>query len=187
MVDQIDAVLLDHAHLEKKAASTALTLLFRYPHHAALQRPLSELAREELRHFEAVLGHLAQRGVRFGPSRPSPYAERLSRAVRKGEPERLIDTLLVAALIEARSCERMQYLAEALPEGPLAAFYGGLLRSEARHHALYVDLAAELCGAEPVRLRLAELAAHEAEVAQACPAEPRLHSRAPTSAEAGEH
>jgi tRNA 2-(methylsulfanyl)-N6-isopentenyladenosine37 hydroxylase len=174
----LDTILLDHAHLEKKAAQMALTLLYRYPDQPALLRPLSELAREELEHFEQVLGHLEARGHRFGKLYPAPYASRLMSAVRRDEPNRLLDTLLVCALIEARSCERMTRLAQALGDEPaLEAFYRGLLASEARHHALYVDLACQIFDDAVVRPRLAELATHEAAVlAQAPTDEPRLHN-----------
>ena len=148
MAPHIDAVLLDHAHLEKKAASTALTLLFRHPQHTWLQRPLSELAREELSHFELVLTHLEARKLAFGIQRPAPYAGRLQTEVRAKEPDRLLDTLLCCALIEARSCERMGRLADALPEGPVADLYRGLLVSEAHHHVLYLDLARRLAGTD---------------------------------------
>ena len=99
----LDEVLVDHAHCEKKAAGAAVTLLFRYPQHAALQAPLAAVAREELGHFEAVLGALARRGVAFVRQRPAPYAGRLHAAVRREEPERLLDLLLSCAAIEATS------------------------------------------------------------------------------------
>lgn len=173
----IDVVLLDHGHLEKKAASTALTLIFRYPEHPELARPLSELAREELTHFELVLEHLSRRGQRFERLRPSPYAGRLMTAVRAQEPNRLLDTLLCSALIEARSCERMRLLSEALIEPDIVHLYRGLLASEARHHGLYLDLASGLFGRATVEPRLREIAAHEAEVIASNPLEPRLHNR----------
>ena len=110
----LDEILLDHAHCEKKAASTAVSLLFRYPGHAALLPALAALAREELVHFEAVLAQLQARGVAFRHQVPSPYAAALLKAVRPHDPERLVDTLLCMALIEARSCERMKLLADAL-------------------------------------------------------------------------
>jgi tRNA-(ms[2]io[6]A)-hydroxylase len=172
----LDVVLLDHAHCEKKAASTAVNLIFRYQDRPQLMRPLSELAREELAHFEEVLDVLARRGVAFGRLDPSPYASELMKVVRDREPKRLLDTLLCCALIEARSCERMTLLAPRLPED-LAKLYRGLLAAEARHHQAYVDLA-RACGfpdAE-VRARLAEIAAHEAAVVARAPAEPRLHN-----------
>jgi len=158
----MDDVLLDHAHCEKKAASTAMSLLFRYPDHLELQRPLSELAREELAHFELVLRHLDRRGVRFKRQRPSAYAGRLMEAVRPQEPERLLDMLLCMSLIEARSCERMKLLSEALEDDELRSLYKGLLASEARHHTTYVDLARLYFDADVVRVRLEALAAHEA-------------------------
>jgi tRNA-(ms[2]io[6]A)-hydroxylase len=174
---RLDELLLDHAHLEKKAAGTAVTLLFRYPERRALQEPLARLAREELGHFEQVLGHLDRRGVAYRPQRPGPYAGRLHRAVRADEPDRLLDTLLVAALIEARSCERLGLLADALPgvDDDLAALYRGLLAAEARHHGEYVGLALALFPERDVRARLDELAAHEAESLDAADAPARLH------------
>jgi tRNA-(ms[2]io[6]A)-hydroxylase len=177
VVAHLDEVLVDHAHCEKKAASTAVNLIFRYQHDAGLMTPLSELAREELEHFEQVLALLGERGIDFVPQHPSDYAGKLHKAVRRGEPERLLDTLLCCALIEARSCERMKLLAEHLPDAELAAYYGTLLASEARHHALYVDLAIERYGREATLARLEELAAHESAVIEALPHEGRLHSQ----------
>lgn len=176
-VAEIDTILLDHAHLEKKAASTALTLIFRYPDHPQLLLPLSELAREELRHFELVLGHIRARGNEIKRIRPSPYPGRLLEAVRQGSPRtRLIDTLLCCALIEARSCERMTLVAGALEPGPLKEMYTGLLASEARHHMLYIDLAETIAPSAQIRARLAELAEHEAAIIADPPPEPRLHN-----------
>jgi tRNA-(ms[2]io[6]A)-hydroxylase len=180
----LDEVLLDHAHCEKKAASTALALCFRYPDRPGLPEALSPLAREELAHFEQMLGVLAARGVPFGRQIPSPYAGALMRAIGPDEPGRLCDTLLAMALIEARSCERMGLLADALaadgrraPDGAaLAAVYRGLLAAEARHHQAYVDLAVRLCGAGLVEARLPAIAAHEAGVLAASPPMPRLHA-----------
>jgi tRNA-(ms[2]io[6]A)-hydroxylase len=172
-------LLLDHAHCEKKAASTAINLVFKYQWIPALMAPLSAHAREELEHFELCLRALDERGWAFGPLEPSPYAARLFRAVRHGEPERLVDTLLVMSLIEARSCERMKLLAESLPDPALAGLYRSLLASEARHHTTFVDLAATIVGREAVKQRLPALAAHEAEVLAELPREARMHSRAP--------
>jgi tRNA-(ms[2]io[6]A)-hydroxylase len=173
----LDALLLDHAHCEKKAAGTAVGLLFRYPHRALLQAPLAALAREELAHFEAVLEQLARRGVAFGPQRASPYAGRLHGAVRRREPERLLDLLLCAAAIEARSCERLGLLAEAVDDEPLRALLRGLLAAEARHHRLYVELAESLFPKGTVRARLAQVLVCEAEAIAAAPAAlPRLHA-----------
>jgi tRNA-(ms[2]io[6]A)-hydroxylase len=172
----LDLILLDHAHCEKKAASTAVNLIFRYPEHPSLMRPLAELAREELDHFRQVLDVLDARGIGFRRLPPSPYAARLTEIVRRTEPERLLDMLLVAAMIEARSCERMQLLAERLEDPRLAAFYASLLASEARHHRSYLDLAESIVLPDTVLARLAEVARHEAEVIGAAPVEPRLHN-----------
>jgi tRNA-(ms[2]io[6]A)-hydroxylase len=176
-VAEIDTILIDHAHLEKKAASTALTLIFRNTDRPQMLVPLSELAREEMRHFEMVLGHIRARGGELKRLRPSPYPGRLLEAVRQGSPlTRLIDTLLCCALIEARSCERMQLLAAALDAGPLKDMYNGLLTSEARHHMLYIDLAETIAPTEEVRARLAQLADHEASIIADPAPEPRMHN-----------
>ena len=174
----LPTLLVDHAHCEKKAASTAVNLIFRYQPHAELMAPLSALAREELQHFEEVLALLAARGIPFVPLDPSPYAAGLHAAVRKREPDRLLDTLLVCGLIEARSCERMRLLSEELPDTELRTFYRSLLATEARHHATYVDLALGRWSRDEVLGRLEVLAAHEAEVVARVPVEPRMHSRA---------
>ncbi len=171
----LDEVLVDHAHCEKKAASTAVNLLFRYPEHVQLLRPLSALAREELEHFELMLDHLDTRGVPFVRQKPSAYAGRLMKVVRQGEPDRLLDTLLVCAFIEARSCERMKLLAEAMGEDPARPIYEGLLASEARHHRFYVDAAEGIFGQRVTTERLTEVAEHEADVVLTAFPEPRLH------------
>ncbi|HVN39453.1 MAG TPA: tRNA-(ms[2]io[6]A)-hydroxylase [Myxococcota bacterium] len=172
----LELVLLDHAHCEKKAAGNAVTLMFRYPQHGFLAAPLSRLAREELVHFEQVLERLAAGGLSLRPLKASPYAGRLRAAARADEPDRLLDSLLCSALIEARSCERFRLLAEHAPDASLREFYGGLLASEARHHGIFVALATQLATPEVVRARLDELARHEAEVLAGLPPMPRLHA-----------
>jgi tRNA 2-(methylsulfanyl)-N6-isopentenyladenosine37 hydroxylase len=171
----LDEILVDHAHCEKKAASTAVSLLFRYPERTALCAALSRLAREELAHFEEVLTHLRARGQTLRRQVPSPYAAALHAAVRCTEPERLLDTLLCLSLIEARSCERLQLLAKAIDEPRLAGLYRGLVASEARHHGTYVDLATTVAPPAVVRDRLRELALHEAAVLAEAPPLVRLH------------
>jgi tRNA-(ms[2]io[6]A)-hydroxylase len=182
-VEHMDDVLLDHAHCEKKAASTAINLIFRYPDKLPLMVPLSRLAREELAHFELVLDHLKRRGLAFGRQEPSPYAGALMKVVRPQEPARLVDTLLCCAMIEARSCERMQLLAEALEDkdDELAAVYNGLLASEARHHASYLDLirALDLVGTDELAERLDVVAKHEASVIADAPVQARMHAGHP--------
>ena len=163
-LEDFDAVLLDHAHCEKKAAGAAVKLLFQYPEHGFLLQPVAALAREELDHFQQVLELLEKRGLAFERQRPSAYGGRLHALVRSHEPERLCDLLLVSALIEARSCERFLHLSERHPESELASFYERLLASEARHHGVYVGLAERLASAEAVRMRLRELAEAEAAI-----------------------
>jgi len=160
----LDDLLLDHTHCEKKAAGMAMRLIFQYPECTFLHAPLAALARDELTHFEQMLGVLGARGIPFGRQRPSAYAGRLKQLVRSQEPGRLIDTLLCCALIEARSCERMQLLAAALSDAELADLYAGLLASEARHHGVYLDLAVKAAAPDSVRPRLRELALREAEI-----------------------
>jgi tRNA-(ms[2]io[6]A)-hydroxylase len=172
----VDEILVDHAHCEKKAASTALSLLFRYPERGELLVPLTRLAQEELGHFAEVVEVLDARGVGLRHQVPSSYAGALMAAVRPAEPDRLVDTLLCAALIEARSCERMQLLADALTDDRLVTLYRGLLRAEARHHATYVRLAAAIVDSDAVDARLAELARHEAAVIADATPRPRLHA-----------
>lgn len=178
VVPHLDEVLLDHAHCEKRAASTAIGLVFRYPEHPSLALPLSRLAREELSHFEEVLEVLRRRGVTFRRIQPSPYAERLTAFVRGAEPQRAVDTLLCCALIEARSCERMRVLSESLEDEALARFYRALLAAEARHFDTYVDLARSLrlVPDEELDRRLDAAAAHEAAVLAGVPPMPRLHA-----------
>ncbi len=171
-----DEILVDHAHCEKKAAGAAVNLLFRYPEHAALQEPLAALAREELAHFEAMLAQLRRLGIAFGRQRPGPYAGRLHAFARSEEPGRLVDLLLCCAVIEARSCERLQLLGPKLGDPELAEFYRGLFRAEARHYRVYVELAEAVAGPRAVAERLPRALAHEAEVLESSPLLPRLHA-----------
>ncbi len=171
----LDEILVDHGHCEKKAASTALSLVFKYVEHVHFLPVLSALAREELRHFEQVLQHLQRRGVPFRRQKPAPYAGKLMEACRKQEPDRLLDVLIVCSLIEARSLERMGLLRDAVDDGELSRFYGGLLASEARHRAAYIDLARSVFPADVVARRHGELARHEARVIAEAPLWPRMH------------
>jgi tRNA 2-(methylsulfanyl)-N6-isopentenyladenosine37 hydroxylase len=174
----LDEILLDHAHCEKKAASMAVSFLFRYPEHPEIMKPLSELAREELRHFEHVLQIMQQRDIPFKRQKPSTYAGRLVKIVRRDEPERMLDIMICAALIEARSCERMKILSEGLIpiDTSLAQFYKGLLVCEARHHQMYIDILDNIYDKDIVRQRLTEIAKHESEVLSEPDDFPRLHS-----------
>lgn len=171
-------LLVDHANCEKKAASTALSLIFTYAEDLALTDRLSRLAREELRHFEQVQKFMRELGVSFVRLSPARYADGLRRALRRDEPQRLLDLLLCGALIEARSCERFVGLAPRLSQ-PLAGFYGGLAQSEARHQQLYLRLAEQRAGEQQWRERLRELSSIEAELATSPDPQFRFHSGTP--------
>ncbi|MCU0975245.1 MAG: protein kinase [Steroidobacteraceae bacterium] len=175
-----DALLVDHANCEKKAASSALALMFAYADDMMLARQLSRLAREELRHFEQVQRHMELLGVPVARQRPGRYAEGLRRATASGEPGRRLDLLLCGALIEARSCERFAGLWPRLDE-PLATFYRGLEASESRHFRVYLDLARDYAAAAGLEIepRLAALAAVEAGLATSPDTEFRFHSGPP--------
>ena len=138
--DRVPELMLDHANCELKAASTALGFLYRYPDRPALAQRMSRLAREELRHFEQVRSIMQDMGISFDRLTASRYAGGLRAAVRGQEPHKLMDLLLVGALIEARSCERFAKIAPHLPP-KLGKFYSGLLASEARHFEHYIALA----------------------------------------------
>jgi tRNA-(ms[2]io[6]A)-hydroxylase len=170
-------LLVDHANCEKKAASTALSLMFTYAQDMALTDRMSRLAREELRHFEQVQKYMRDLSVPFVRLAPSRYAEGLRKCVRTSEPGRLLDLLLCGALIEARSCERFIGLAPRL-SAPLGDFYGGLAASESRHRSLYLRLAEQRAAEEWVA-RLEHLAAVEAELATAPDPQFRFHSGTP--------
>ena len=167
-------LLQDHANCEKKAASTALALMFAYPEDRALGAALSRLAREELRHFEQVMRAMSALGVPFARQRPGRYAQGLRGAMRTRDPGRKLDLLLTSALIEARSAERFGLLAPHLP-APLARLYADLAGAEARHFTLYLDFARETAR-EEWRPRLAALAVHEAQLATQPDATLRFHS-----------
>jgi tRNA 2-(methylsulfanyl)-N6-isopentenyladenosine37 hydroxylase len=176
-VERWPELLVDHANCEKKAASTALALMFAYPEDHALALALSRLAREELRHFEQVQKMMLMLGVDFERQQPGRYASQLRTVLRTSEPGRKLDLLLSGALIEARSSERFRLLSTRLQE-PLAAFYTQLQRSEARHFELYVSLAR---AAAPAgwRARLAVLAERESELATRPDPVFRFHSGPP--------
>jgi tRNA 2-(methylsulfanyl)-N6-isopentenyladenosine37 hydroxylase len=171
-----EELLIDHANCEKKAASTALNLMFRYIDKPELLQKMSRLAREELRHFEQVTALMSKRGIAYRGLSASHYAQRLRAHVRTTEPGRLIDTLIVGAFIEARSCERFARLAPHL-DAELSDFYRSLLKSEARHYQDYLKLARQY-SSEPLEERIAFFA--EVEANAVCEPDPvfRFHSGA---------
>ncbi len=158
-------LLVDHANCERKAATTALALMQRYTDDLALLDRLSRLAREELRHFEQVVALLRRRGIAYRRLSASRYASRLHAAVRRDEPGRRVDAMIVAAIIEARSCERFGRLAPHL-DAELRDFYTSLLASEARHYRLYLELADKAAGEASIDDRVARLLALERELVE---------------------
>lgn len=176
-------LLVDHANCEKKAASTALSLMFAYPEDTALCQALARLAREELRHFEQVQQMMARLQVPVRRLSPGRYAGALRAALSTSDPGRKLDLLLCGALIEARSCERFEVLAPHL-SAPLADFYADLARSERRHAGMYLDFARATqrdAGLSPshMQARLGELAAIEAQLVLSADPEFRFHSGVP--------
>jgi tRNA-(ms[2]io[6]A)-hydroxylase len=175
VADHLDELLIDHANCEKKAAGTALSMLYRYVDRPELLATLSRLAREELRHFEQVLGHLNRRRIAYRHLTPSRYAGALRGLVRTSEPARLVDTLLVGAVVEARSCERFACLIDVVPDD-LAGFYARLLDSEARHFTDYLDLARLYGRDDDVEARTATILTREQELIESPDSVFRFHS-----------
>jgi tRNA-(ms[2]io[6]A)-hydroxylase len=177
----VEAVLVDHAHCEIKAASNALSLAAKHPDDLELVKALSDLAREEIDHFQRVLSLIEARGLRLGPPPVDEYAAELRRAVQElprdavstavdGRRAGLVDRLLVGALIEARSCERFKLLAEGSAAEPeLHSLWSELLAAEARHYRTFVDLAVRAAGGDRdgVARRLDRLADHEGAIVTA--------------------
>ena len=169
-------ILIDHAHCEQKAAAAAMDLMFDYVENERLCQQMTAIVHEELEHFHLVLKLLKDRQIRFYKMKPGTYGRRLKELCRRQEPHKAVDRLLVASLIEARSCERFLLLRDNLADAQLSEFYGSLYESEARHHATYVDLAKDYASAAEVDERLEQLATQEAEiVAEGCEL-PRMHS-----------
>jgi tRNA-(ms[2]io[6]A)-hydroxylase len=177
-----DVLLIDHANCEKKAASTALSLMFAYAEDLELTEKMSRLAREELRHYAQVAQLM--RALRIVPQRLAPgrYAAQLRRLVAKTEPQREVDLMVCGALIEARSCERFGALAPTIG-GPAGELFHGLHAAEARHFRVYHDLAQRAAVRAGMALapRLEEFAAREAELITRPDELFRFHSGAPLS------
>lgn len=160
----LDRVLLDHAHCEKKAAVNAMSLVSRYPGRDTLVREMIALAKEEMEHFGMVYEIIRNRGGELGRDPGDPYVQNLHREARQNEPGRMLDLLLIAALVEARSCERFSMLSRHIPDPDLQTFYHSLLASEAGHYRMFYDIACEYYPEPEVRDRLEELATREAEI-----------------------
>jgi len=174
--ENLPEILIDHAHCEKKAAGCAMNLIFAYVENYELCQEMVEIVNEELEHFQRVLDLLSRRGIKFKRQVPSTYGRRLNDLVRKDEPAKAIDRLLVAGLIEARSCERFDLLRKHVDDGELSDFYHELFESEARHYTSYVRLAKMYGNEQVVMDRLNELADLEAEIIASGDPMPRMHS-----------
>lgn len=174
--EHLDEILIDHAHCEHKAAATAMSLFGSYIDCRELTQEMTIIIAEELEHFQMVLDLLKRRGIQFRKIRPGDYGRRLNLLVSPNEPQRVVDRLLIAGLIEARSCERFKLLKEHVQDRELADFYGSLFESEARHHTTYVRLARLFQDPEQVKTRLEILAAEEAQIIAQGNLLPRMHS-----------
>ncbi|HEY9770351.1 MAG TPA: tRNA-(ms[2]io[6]A)-hydroxylase [Coleofasciculaceae cyanobacterium] len=175
-IANLKIILLDHSHCERKAAGVAINLMFRYPSHQKLVRQLTAIASEELSHFEQVNQWLEKLGIPLAPLNSPPYFSQLKSQIRHSEPDRLVDSLLISAIIEARSHERLGLLGEYCPDPDLAKFYLSLMASEARHYGIYWVLAQEYSDRATVETRLAELAEYESSILSTLHHEPRVHS-----------
>ncbi len=172
-----DILLIDHANCEKKAASTAMNLMYKYIDRPELLKKMSQLAREELLHFEQVVGLMLSREVEYRFISPARYAKGLRDAVRNDDTGHLVDILIVGAIIEARSCERFAALAPHLDE-ELCKYYRSLLRSEGRHYQDYLSLA-KLYSPEPIESRIELFCSIEKELIQSPDPDFRFHSGIP--------
>jgi tRNA 2-(methylsulfanyl)-N6-isopentenyladenosine37 hydroxylase len=171
----LDAVLADHLHCERKAAQSALSLVRAYPDRPALVAAVARLAHEETSHVIQVGELIAGRGQAPRYDLGDELAQALRREVRKKEPGRLLDHLLVFALIEARSAERLGLLGEALPDAAMARIYRGLASAELRHRDTFLALAADVAPRHELEQRMAQLAAAEARIVAELPIRPRIH------------
>lgn len=175
-----EILLIDHANCEKKAASTALNLMYRYTDHLDVLNKMSRLAREELRHFEQVIAIMKKRGIEYVYVSAARYASGLHQHVAKHEPQKMVDTLIVGAIIEARSCERFAAIAPHLDE-VLAKFYTSLLKSESRHFEDYLALAQKFSD-QPIGERVQFFLEKERELIESADPEFRFHSGVPLAA-----
>jgi tRNA-(ms[2]io[6]A)-hydroxylase len=175
VLGDFDAFLLDHAANERKASATALNFVVRYPDRQQLTAPMIALAIEELQHFEAVHRIIAERGLRAVSDEKDVYVNQLIAAVHSGGEKRLLDRLVLGAVVEARGCERFGLIAEALQAGELQDFYREITASEQRHCGLYLDLAAHWFDEAMITARLDVFLDLEAQVVAALPVRPKLH------------
>jgi tRNA-(ms[2]io[6]A)-hydroxylase len=173
--DSAGLLLSDHAHCEKKATLMAISILNRYPDKIELVDAMTDLAIEELHHFAMVTKKLKERGLPLLPDEGDSYAQALNEQIDKQEPKRFLDRLIVSSLIEARSCERFQLLADNVEDDDLRQFYTSLLASEARHRNLFLKLARTYFDADVVAKRLNEFEHFEASLVKTLSGEATMH------------
>ena len=169
-------ILIDHAHCERKAAGVAIQLIFKYPSEPDLAEVLSPIAREELEHFEKILNFLKDLGHSLKALKPPPYGAELAKCIRKEEPNRMLDSFLIAGLIEARSHERLSLLALNSEHKSFKLLYESLLESEARHFGIYWKLAQTKFSKDETFQRLEELSKIETKILSQPFSLPRVHS-----------
>lgn len=174
--ESLEEILIDHAHCEHKAAANAMSIMGAYIDNQEICREMTEIINEELEHFHLVLALLERRGIGFRCLPPGHYGRELNCLVRPRGAERAIDRMLVASLIEARSCERFSLLADHVQDSELSEFYRSLFESEARHHTTYVRMAKHFGSDAVVKQRLMELSACEAAIIAKGNPLPRMHS-----------
>lgn len=176
VLGDFDAFLVDHAACERKASATGMAFVSRYPDRPELLLPMIEFAREELEHFHRVYLKMAERGLSLAPDYKDEYVDALRRWSRRGGTDGLVDSLLVAGVVEARGCERLKLVADALPRtDPLSEMYLDLARAESRHHALFFRLAKQFAPEAHVRRRADELLDLEVEIVARLPIHARVH------------
>jgi len=172
-----DSFLLDHAACERKASATGMSFVVRYPDRSALIEPMIEFAREELEHFHIMYKLVAERGLTLCDDYKDPYVNALRAQCRSSGDALLLDRLLVSGIVEARGCERLFLVANALEsrDPKLAAIYLDLARAESRHHGLFFRLARQLFSEQEVEARASELLDFEAELVGRLPHRAAVH------------
>lgn len=175
VMSDFDQFLIDHAHAEKKAAGMATSMLSHYSDKQDIVRSMADLAIEEMIHFKQVLKFIHERNLILTPDEKDPYVNALRQCFRRGREEYLLDRLLVAAVVEARGCERFGLVAHALPESKLKTFYDTITKSEEKHHLLFTDLALIYFDESTVKQRLEEILVIEADIIRQLPHRPCLH------------
>jgi len=162
----INEILTDHAYCEMKAASYAMSLIMKYPNNSEIVDQMTELSREEMKHFQMVHNLIKERGLKLGKEKKDFYVHDLMKFIKRGGSEEmvLVDRLLIAAMIEARSCERFLTLSENIKDKELSKFYYDLMASEARHYTLFLKLAKKYGIGVDVDARWKEFLAEEAEI-----------------------